>query len=73
MIIIIVCTIVYFCGAVITTIICHHTGVEKEDALGIALSWFLSLPLLLIFKILAFPLYIYDLLEKKKQKEFDDE
>lgn len=64
---------VYLLGAVVTTIICYYTGVEKDDALGIALFWVIFLPILLIFKILAFPLYIYDLLEKKKQKVFNDE
>lgn len=70
---VIICVSVYLLGAVVTTIICYYTGVEKDDALGIALFWVICLPILLIFKILAFPLYIYDLLEKKKQKVFNDE
>lgn len=70
---VIICVSVYLLGAVVTTIICYYTGVEKDDALGIALFWVIFLPILLIFKILAFPLYIYDLLEKKKQKVFNDE
>lgn len=70
---VIICVSVYLFGAVVTTVVCYYTGVEKDDALGITLFWVICLPILLIFKILAFPLYIYDLLEKKKQKVFDDE